>query len=178
MDGRAAQEQAEIGHILLVVLGGIGGDEPVMARLADDEPADQRAEQADGPAGQRTGFQSQAHVRTTEGADGAFQVLRGGAKAGPTQPLAIVVHAPEDAVAAVQIQRGIDRVRVHGFDFSTAAGYAPQPVSPQRLTTTQRTAPGVTACAPTRRPAPAAFPHRLRRPPQSLSLGSLIWLSV
>ena len=36
----------------------------------------------------------------------------------------------------------------------------------------QRTAPGVTACAPTRRPAPAAFPHRLRRPPQSLSLGS------
>ena len=37
----------------------------------------------------------------------------------------------------------------------------------------QRTAPGVTACAPTRRPAPAAFPHRLRRPPQSLSLGSL-----
>ena len=37
----------------------------------------------------------------------------------------------------------------------------------------QRTAPGVTACAPARRPAPAAFPHRLRRPPQSLSLGSL-----
>ena len=37
----------------------------------------------------------------------------------------------------------------------------------------QRTAPGVTACAPTRRPAPAAFPHRLRRPPQSLSLRSL-----
>ena len=37
----------------------------------------------------------------------------------------------------------------------------------------QRTAPGVTACAPTYRPAPAAFPHRLRRPPQSLSLGSL-----
>jgi pimeloyl-ACP methyl ester carboxylesterase len=37
----------------------------------------------------------------------------------------------------------------------------------------QRTAPGVTACAPTRRPAPAAFPHRLRRPPQSLNLGSL-----
>jgi hypothetical protein len=37
----------------------------------------------------------------------------------------------------------------------------------------QRTAPGVTACAPTRRPAPATFPHRLRRPPQSLSLGSL-----
>ena len=36
----------------------------------------------------------------------------------------------------------------------------------------QRTAPGVTACAPARRPAPAAFPHRLRRPPQSLSLGS------
>jgi len=36
----------------------------------------------------------------------------------------------------------------------------------------QRTAPGVTACAPTRRPAPATFPHRLRRPPQSLSLGS------
>ena len=37
----------------------------------------------------------------------------------------------------------------------------------------QRTAPGVTACAPSRRPAPATFPHRLRRPPQSLSLGSL-----
>jgi len=36
----------------------------------------------------------------------------------------------------------------------------------------QRTAPGVTACAPARRPAPATFPHRLRRPPQSLSLGS------
>ncbi len=36
----------------------------------------------------------------------------------------------------------------------------------------QRTAPGVTACAPTRRPAPAVFPHRLRRPPQSLSLGT------
>jgi hypothetical protein len=35
----------------------------------------------------------------------------------------------------------------------------------------QRTAPGVTACAPTTF-APAAFPHRLRRPPQSLSLGS------
>lgn len=37
----------------------------------------------------------------------------------------------------------------------------------------QRTAAGVTACAPARGPAPAAFPHRLRRPPQSLSLGSL-----
>jgi len=36
----------------------------------------------------------------------------------------------------------------------------------------QRTAPGVTACAPARRPALATFPHRLRRPPQSLSLGS------
>ena len=30
----------------------------------------------------------------------------------------------------------------------------------------------VTACCSRRRPAPAAFPHRLRRPPQSLSLGS------
>ena len=39
----------------------------------------------------------------------------------------------------------------------------------------QRTAPGVTACAPAAslRSPPAAFPHRLRRPPQSLSLGSL-----
>jgi hypothetical protein len=36
----------------------------------------------------------------------------------------------------------------------------------------QRTAPGVTAHAPTTF-APAAFPHGLRRPPQSLSLGSL-----
>ena len=36
----------------------------------------------------------------------------------------------------------------------------------------QRTAPGVTAHAPTAC-APAAFPHGLRRPPQSLSLGSL-----
>jgi hypothetical protein len=35
----------------------------------------------------------------------------------------------------------------------------------------QRTAPGVTACAPTTF-APAVFPHRLRRPPQSLSLRS------
>jgi len=37
----------------------------------------------------------------------------------------------------------------------------------------QRPAPGVTACAPTRRPAPSAFPHGLRRPPQSLTLGSV-----
>jgi hypothetical protein len=36
----------------------------------------------------------------------------------------------------------------------------------------QRAAPGVTAHAPTTF-APAAFPHGLRRPPQSLSLGSL-----
>jgi len=36
----------------------------------------------------------------------------------------------------------------------------------------QRTAAGVTAHAPTAF-APAAFPHGLRRPPQSLSLGSL-----
>ena len=36
----------------------------------------------------------------------------------------------------------------------------------------QRTAPGVTAHAPTAY-APAAFPHGLRRPPQSLSLRSL-----
>jgi hypothetical protein len=45
------------------------------------------------------------------------------------------------------------------------------PTSPNHAL--QRTAPGVTACAPARRPAPAAFPHRLRRPPRSLSLGSL-----
>ena len=39
----------------------------------------------------------------------------------------------------------------------------------------QRTAPGVTACAPAAslRSPPATFPHRLRRPPPSLSLGSL-----
>ena len=39
----------------------------------------------------------------------------------------------------------------------------------------QRTAPGVTACAPAAslRSPPATFPHRLRRPPQSLSLRSL-----
>ncbi|MEA3188678.1 MAG: hypothetical protein QOD99_2508 [Chthoniobacter sp.] len=36
----------------------------------------------------------------------------------------------------------------------------------------QRTAPGVTAHASTAC-APAAFPHGLRRHPQSLSLGSL-----
>jgi hypothetical protein len=36
----------------------------------------------------------------------------------------------------------------------------------------QRTAPGVTAHVPTAF-APATFPHRLRRPPQSLSLRSL-----
>jgi len=39
----------------------------------------------------------------------------------------------------------------------------------------QRTAPGFTACDPTRRPAPTPFPHRLRRPRQSLSLGSNSW---
>jgi hypothetical protein len=44
-----------------------------------------------------------------------------------------------------------------------------QPQTPNHAL--QRTAPGVTACAPSRRPAPATFPHRLRRPPQSLSLG-------
>jgi hypothetical protein len=45
------------------------------------------------------------------------------------------------------------------------------PTSPNHAL--QRTAPGVTACAPSRRPAPAAFPHRLRRLPESPSLGSL-----
>jgi hypothetical protein len=44
------------------------------------------------------------------------------------------------------------------------------PTSPNQAL--QRTAPGVTAHAPTTC-APAAFPHGLRRPPQSLSLGSL-----
>lgn len=41
-----AQEQAEIGDILPVVFGRVGGDEPVVARLADDELPDQRSEQA------------------------------------------------------------------------------------------------------------------------------------
>jgi hypothetical protein len=49
-----------------------------------------------------------------------------------------VVHAPRDAVAAVQIERGVDSILVHGIDLRTAPRYAPQPVSPQRLTTTQR----------------------------------------
>ena len=45
----------------------------------------------------------------------------------------------------------------------------PTPATPNHAL--QRTAPGVTAHAPTAY-APAAFPHGLRRPPQSLSLGS------
>ena len=67
-------------------------------------------------------------------------------------------------------------LRVIDFDLPPTSSQchrrsANRPESPNHAL--QRTAPGVTACAPARRPAPATFPHRLRRPPQSLSLGSL-----
>ena len=63
-----------------------------------------------------------------------------------------------------------------GSSFMLATAYPEMPAFTTRTSPNhalQRTAPGVTACAPTRRPTPATFPHRLRRPPQSLSLGSL-----
>jgi len=42
-----AQQQAEIGDILLVVLARVGGNEPVAARLTDDELLDQRPQETD-----------------------------------------------------------------------------------------------------------------------------------
>jgi len=124
-----AQQQAKIGHVLLVMLGRIGRDEPVVPRLADDQLPDQRTQQSDRPARQRTGFQGQAHLGA-ERLHLALQLFGLGAKARPAQPLPIVIHAAEHTAAAMQVERRVNRICFHGIDLTATDRYAPQQCLP------------------------------------------------
>ena len=137
-----AQEQAEIGDILLVALVGVGSDEPVVPRLADHELRDQRAQNTHGPARERPDLDGQAHARS-KGAHRLGEVFRVGGKPAQAVPVPVLLHAAEHAVRAMQIQARIGAVvcdvrlwdarlqcRVHGIDLGTAKRYAPQQCSP------------------------------------------------
>ena len=91
-------------------------------------------------------------------------------------PWALIVHTPSGGINFDQFMYfplqnyptrgyGGSLVRIRDGPMSTNSNEAPNHAL-------QRTAPGVTAHAPAAF-APAVFPHGLRRPPQSLSLGSL-----
>jgi hypothetical protein len=105
-----AQQQAHGGDVLLVLLGGVGVDQPVVPRLADHEPVHERPHQARGPAGQGVGLQGQADARAAQGARGCGERFGVGRKPGLAERVPVVIHAPEQALPAVQVEGGIDGI--------------------------------------------------------------------
>ena len=90
-----SRQPAERLGVDLVALVGGGGNQPVAARVADDEPRDKGAKDAGGPACQRRGLDGQGDLSSGQGLDMVAQVVLGGGEAGDVEHLAALAHRAE-----------------------------------------------------------------------------------
>ncbi len=110
-----AQKQTHPRDIGFVVLLRVGVDQAVVPRFADDESLDQRPGHAAGPAGERAGFEGEVEWAALPPQDNEFSPERLGLGEEADRRLgpALMVHAPEDAALAMQIEGGIKRCSFH-----------------------------------------------------------------
>ena len=81
-----------------------------MARLTDDERIDQGPSDGAGPTGQRTGLESEVKRPALLALDAQVAAERFGLarKADVALMISLVVHAPQDALPGVEIERGVE----------------------------------------------------------------------
>jgi hypothetical protein len=100
------KQGAKGSHVVFIALVGIGADEFIEARFANDELLDVGAQELGGPAGKRRGFQGETHTGASQKSDLGDKIFSGGGEADGFGVGSIGREGGEHGCGAVEVQGG------------------------------------------------------------------------